>query len=163
MRIGQAGGQCCTSPFGFQMGGLGFGSDGTLWANGFTLTNNSSHLFTLDLATGLASDVGAHGVNVGRGLRYSGLAFDDHGRLLSLGSIDAASGALYSVNTATGAATSLSGTGLPYGTGPIRFGVNGGLAFVPAAPVPEPETYAMLLAGLGLLGFTARRRKNRMA
>jgi hypothetical protein len=28
------------------------------------------------------------------------------------------------------------------------------------APVPEPETYAMLLAGLGLIGFTARRRKN---
>jgi hypothetical protein len=28
------------------------------------------------------------------------------------------------------------------------------------APVPEPETYAMLLAGLGLLGFTAWRRKN---
>lgn len=27
-------------------------------------------------------------------------------------------------------------------------------------PVPEPETYAMLLAGLGLIGFTARRRKN---
>lgn len=27
------------------------------------------------------------------------------------------------------------------------------------APIPEPETYAMLLAGLGLLGFHARRRK----
>lgn len=26
-------------------------------------------------------------------------------------------------------------------------------------PVPEPETYAMLLAGIGLLGFMARRRK----
>jgi len=25
--------------------------------------------------------------------------------------------------------------------------------------VPEPETYAMLLAGLGLVGFMARRRK----
>jgi hypothetical protein len=27
------------------------------------------------------------------------------------------------------------------------------------APVPEPETYAMMLAGLGLMGFVARRRK----
>jgi probable HAF family extracellular repeat protein len=27
------------------------------------------------------------------------------------------------------------------------------------SPVPEPETYAMLLAGLSLLGFAARRRK----
>lgn len=27
------------------------------------------------------------------------------------------------------------------------------------APIPEPETYAMMLAGLGMLGFMARRRK----
>ena len=33
----------------------------------------------------------------------------------------------------------------------------GGVAL---APVPEPETYAMMLAGLGLMGFVARRRKN---
>ena len=28
-----------------------------------------------------------------------------------------------------------------------------------AVPVPEPETYAMMLAGLGLMGFVVRRRK----
>jgi len=28
-----------------------------------------------------------------------------------------------------------------------------------ALPVPEPETYSMMLAGLGLMGFVARRRK----
>lgn len=31
------------------------------------------------------------------------------------------------------------------------------------ASIPEPETYAMLLAGLGLLGFAARRRKLKTA
>ncbi len=36
-------------------------------------------------------------------------------------------------------------------------------ADIALAPVPEPETYAMMLAGLGLLGFTARRRKQKAA
>jgi hypothetical protein len=29
--------------------------------------------------------------------------------------------------------------------------------------VPEPETYAMMLAGLGLMGFMGRRRKAKQA
>lgn len=33
----------------------------------------------------------------------------------------------------------------------------------PTAVIPEPETYAMMLAGLGLLGFTAARRSKKMA
>jgi len=37
-------------------------------------------------------------------------------------------------------------------------GFTGSLSLV-AAPVPEPETYAMMIAGLGLVGFMARRRK----
>src|SRR5258706_13752451 len=31
----------------------------------------------------------------------------------------------------------------------------------PTAPVPEPQTYALLLAGLGVIGFVARRRQAR--
>jgi hypothetical protein len=37
----------------------------------------------------------------------------------------------------------------------VSFGYN----FTFATAVPEPETYAMMLAGLGLIGFAARRRK----
>lgn len=38
-------------------------------------------------------------------------------------------------------------------------GAIGARDFVLFTAVPEPETYAMLLAGLGLMGFAARRRK----
>ena len=37
-------------------------------------------------------------------------------------------------------------------------GTYGGNVF--ATPVPEPETYAMMLAGLAAVGFLARRRRN---
>lgn len=51
----------------------------------------------------------------------------------------------------------------------ITTGSNGGaysgsiLATAPAAPVPEPESYAMLLAGLGVMGAIAVRRNKRKA
>ena len=35
----------------------------------------------------------------------------------------------------------------------------GNLVLASAMPIPEPETYAMMLAGLGLVGFLARRRR----
>lgn len=35
----------------------------------------------------------------------------------------------------------------------------GGSAWYVPTPVPEPETYAMMLTGLGFLGFTARRKR----
>ncbi|MDR1229085.1 MAG: THxN family PEP-CTERM protein [Azoarcus sp.] len=40
----------------------------------------------------------------------------------------------------------------------VKFGFH-----VAAAPVPEPETYAMLLAGLGIVGAVARRRRHYIA
>lgn len=50
-----------------------------------------------------------------------------------------------------------------YGIGDNHYGVAEFQAignFVPAAPVPEPSTYAMLLGGLGLMGLVARRRSS---
>jgi hypothetical protein len=52
-------------------------------------------------------------------------------------------------------------------SGALRIGIHaqafadgGSASFVTyAAPVPEPETYAMVLLGLGVVGFVARRRK----
>jgi hypothetical protein len=43
----------------------------------------------------------------------------------------------------------------------ISLGFSGSLT--PVGVVPEPETYAMMLSGLGLLGFVARRRKQKGA
>lgn len=58
---------------------------------------------------------------------------------------------LLTINTATGGATFL---------GTFNGTING-LTVAPV-PEPEPETYAMLLAGLGLVGFMSRR-KNKPA
>ena len=41
----------------------------------------------------------------------------------------------------------------------ITVSQGGGAVNFVAAPIPEPETYALLLAGLGAVGFMARRRK----
>lgn len=63
----------------------------------------------------------------------------------------------------------LEGNGLiPLGTYTIvveGIGITGSTASyggnVVAIPVPEPETYAMMLAGLGAIGFLVARRRNR--
>ena len=65
---------------------------------------------------------------------------------------------LYSVNLGTGVAVELN-----YFTGGVLSGLTSApVTQGPISAIPEPETYAMLLAGLGLLGFSARRRKNIM-
>ncbi len=58
---------------------------------------------------------------------------------------------LFSVNLDTGAAFQIASF-----TGGVT-----ALTSASVSPVPEPETYGMLMAGLGLVGFVSRRRKNR--
>jgi hypothetical protein len=50
-----------------------------------------------------------------------------------------------------------------YFSADISNGVNTGAQAWALTSVPEPESYAMMLAGLGLMGFVVRRRKNRTA
>lgn len=60
----------------------------------------------------------------------------------------------------------LKSTYTPYvdGTSDVKVYIDGANNLhIQAMPVPEPESYAMLLAGLGLMGFVARRRANKAA
>jgi hypothetical protein len=41
---------------------------------------------------------------------------------------------------------------------PLSFAFFTGLTVTPVSALPEPETYALILAGLGLLGFTGRKK-----
>jgi len=56
-------------------------------------------------------------------------------------------------------------TQFPLGNGDFRLSLNGGggNATFAISAVPEPDTYGMLLAGLGLFGFIAGRRRQKAA
>ena len=79
----------------------------------------------------------ANGLDISSsGIAYSSFLMDD-GTGKSI---------LTTINLATGAATK---------AGDFVGTING----LSIAPVPEPETYAMLLAGLGLIGAASRRKR----
>ena len=82
----------------------------------------------------------ANGFEVlGNGMAYAALNINGSSSLVT---------GLYSINLGTGAATLLG-----------EF--NGTLSGLTVSAVPEPGTYALMLAGLGLLGFSAKRRLGR--
>ena len=69
--------------------------------------------------------------------------------------------------TPGGSSLALAWTASPAGSyylavGGLSNGTQGGIynGAISVTVVPEPETYAMMLAGLGALGFLARRRRN---
>lgn len=91
------------------------------------------------------NNVGSLGVDV---LRANGFEVLADGSAFAGLNVDGSSltSGIYRINLATGAATSV-------GT------FNGTLSGLTVSAVPEPETYALMLAGLGVVGFMAKRRK----
>lgn len=78
---------------------------------------------------------------------------------------DLSNNLIYSFNDGVGATTALASgfytlkiSGTAVGTSSTTGFYAGALSLNPAAAVPEPETYAMFLAGLGIMGAVARRR-----
>jgi hypothetical protein len=119
------------------------GQAGT-FSNSVTLAANTTYVMTFSLA----------GNHRGYDADTVDVSFGTSGNTYVLASPDPLTQYSLSFTTAAGGATSFS------------FHNHGGdnvgalLDNVSIAAVPEPETYAMLLAGLGALGFAARRRRN---
>lgn len=108
-------------------------------------TSDTLRIATSNFNNPTITTVGALGIDV---LRANGFEIAPDGTGYAAFNTDSSSAlttSLYTLNLATGAATSI-------GT------FNGTLSGLTISVVPEPGTYAMLLAGLGALGFMLGRR-----
>jgi len=130
------------------------GNSGATFADQFTFTVSGTVGQTLDAIVASISPTADVGLDI------TGIwLFAGDGTMLSTGS---------SLQTGATDVWSVSGDNLTAGDYYLR--VNGTLVSDDGAsfggammlmPVPEPETYGMMLGGLGILGFLARRRKAR--
>ncbi len=120
---------------------LAFSPDGKTLYGG----SGGGNFYSVDVVTGEQTQIGNPLANWG----VEALAFSPDGKTLYGGS---RGGNFYSVDVVTGEQTQIGNPLANWGVEALAFSP-------PLAPIPEPETYAMLLAGLGLLGLTARRRK----
>jgi hypothetical protein len=123
-------------------GDLAFAGGSKMFATSVGSVAGGDTLWEIDIATGAGTEIGSTGV----------------AGLFGLGIIDgtlygtSAANDLYTVDTSTGAAS--------FVTSYAVTGDTGGAAVPPStvAPIPVPAALPLMLAGIGALGFAARRR-----
>ncbi len=145
----------------------GLGSNTAVWVFRFSsaLTTVQGSIFSMT-NVGNGAGVGLYW-NVGSSATLDGDTFAGnvlaHTSITTDGNLTMGCGRLLADNgnvTLDGGGSSIStGCGV---AGDVGFGSDG-FDQAGVAAIPEPETYAMLLAGLGVLGFAARRRKLKAA
>lgn len=112
-------------------------NDGVFWQVGSSATLGTSTQFA------------------GNILAYSSITLDTSANILCGRAIALTGAVTMDTNTISNNCSTYGGGFSDFGSG----GFSGGQT-APVSAVPEPKTYAMLLAGLGLLGFTTWRRKD---
>lgn len=146
----------------------------TAWRAGVDITNGRFFVPS-DVPTS-SVDVTANAADFG--FAFSGsstytAAWDDYSNTLGLGLLNPGESrtltytmTAYSFSGPSsfagyGGAFGFGGDPLKFETTPVPSGTPVGFAFSPAAPVPEPSTYLMFLASLGVVGAGARLRSRR--
>ncbi len=129
-------------------GGSQSGTSGQTFLDHFTFTVQPSATFTLTTSSLFQSGVTLTGAQLFDGTGGGATLFATTGSPFFTASPTLSPG-FYDLRVSG----TLTGTSGVYGVS-VNFNST-------TAPIPEPETYAMMLAGLGLMGFVARRRKQK--
>jgi PEP-CTERM motif len=135
---------------------LGADNKGATFADRFTFTIDGTTNMSLDAIISSISHTSDTGLDItGLALYGSNDTLVSNGTMMKNGTMD-----VWTLSTNNLAAGNyylqVSGSMVSDTAGSF-----GGAAML--APVPEPETYGMMLGGLGVLGFLARRRKAKQA